>query len=79
MAQKKVLKGTVVSAKANKTAIVAVSRKSPHPLYKKMFIQRKKYAVHDEDNTLKAGDEVRIIETRPYSKRKYFRLLEVLK
>ena len=79
MGRRKILEGVVVSDKMDKTLVVMVSRKLPHPAYKKLVSKKKKYKVHDEEGKAKAGDKVKIIESRPYSKEKYFRLLEVLK
>ncbi|MFV0259133.1 MAG: 30S ribosomal protein S17 [Acidimicrobiales bacterium] len=70
--------GLVVSTKMDKTAVVEVTRRSRHPQYNKTVQQRKKYYAHDEDNTLNVGDRVRIIETRPLSAKKRWRLLEIL-
>ncbi len=67
---KRVLQGTVVSDKADKTIIVRVDRQVIHPLYKKYIRVSKKYAAHDAENRYKAGDLVRIEESRPISKRK---------
>ena len=65
--------GTVVSAKNNKTITVKVETYKKHPLYKKRVKSSKKYAVHDESNKAKVGDTVRIIETKPISKTKYYK------
>ena len=67
---RRVLQGTVVSDKANKTVIVAVERRFMHPVYKKFIKRTKRYAAHDEDNACKAGDQVFIRECRPMSKTK---------
>lgn len=75
----RVLKGVVISDKMKKTIVVVVTNKLPHTLYNRLIIKRKKYKVHDEENTAKIGDRVKIVEARPYSKEKSFRLLEVLK
>ena len=72
---KKVLKGTVVSDKPNKTITVLVERKYQHPLLKKVIKTKKKYSVHDENNNYKNGDKVSIIECRPYSKTKKFEVM----
>jgi small subunit ribosomal protein S17 len=71
--RRKVRVGVVVSDKANKTIVVKVERKLPHPLYGKLVAQTKKYHVHDENNEYKVGDTVRIAETRPLSKTKRWR------
>ena len=67
---KRVMNGVVVSDACNKTVIVRVERRVMHPLYKKFVSRSKKYAAHDEDNRYRAGDAVRIEESRPLSKRK---------
>ena len=72
---KKILKGTVVSDKPNKTITVSVERKYQHPVLKKVIKSKKKYNVHDENNKYKNGDKVSIIECRPYSKTKKFEVL----
>ena len=69
---KKVLTGIVVSDKANKTITVMVERKYSHPVLKKVVKVRKKYNAHDENNKYKNGDQVSIIESKPYSKNKKF-------
>lgn len=70
--------GTVTSNKMQKTITVAIERKVPHPIYKKFIKKTKKYAVHDEKNECSIGDVVRIMETRPLSKRKCWRLVEII-
>lgn len=67
---RRVLQGTVVSDKGDKTVIVLVERRVMHPVYKKFIRQSKKYAAHDETNTVKTGSSVFIEECRPISKRK---------
>jgi small subunit ribosomal protein S17 len=67
---KRILQGVVVSDACDKTVIVRVERRVMHPVYKKFIMRSKKYAAHDENNTYKAGDLVRIEESRPISKRK---------
>ena len=67
---KRILQGIVVSDKGDKTAIVRVERRFMHPIYKKYVSRSKKYAAHDEENRYRAGDAVRIEESRPISKRK---------
>ena len=69
---RRLLQGTVVSDAAEKTVVVRVERRVMHPVYKKFVKRFKKYAAHDEANTYKAGDVVRIRECRPISKRKRF-------
>lgn len=67
---RRVLQGTVVSDKGDKTVVISVQRRMLHPVYKKFINRSKKYAAHDELNTYKIGDVVRIQECRPISKRK---------
>ena len=76
--QRKVYQGRVVSDKMDKTITVAVETKKNHPIYGKRMNYSKKYKVHDENNTAKVGDIVRIMEPRPLSATKRFRLLEVV-
>jgi len=71
--------GVVVSDCQEKTIVVEVTRRVPHKLYKKVIKRKKRYAVHDENNTAKVGDDVRIVETRPLSKRKRWRLTEIIR
>ena len=75
---RKVREGIVTSAAMNKTAVVSVTTRKPHPLYKKTMVRSKKLYVHDEANDAKVGDKVRVQETRPLSKLKRWRLVEVL-
>lgn len=76
---RKTLTGIVVSAnKSAKTIIVAVDRYKKHPLYGKRFKQTKRYAVHDQNEIAKLGDTVIIMETRPLSKTKHFRLFKIV-
>ena len=77
--QRKVYQGRVVSDKMDKTITVAVETKKNHPIYGKRMNYSKKYKVHDENNTAKVGDIVRIMETRPLSATKRFRLVEIVK
>ncbi len=70
--------GTVVSDKMQKTVVVAVERRVPHSLYGKQIRRTAKYHAHDEENTAREGDVVRIMETRPLSKTKRWRVVEVL-
>ena len=70
--------GQVVSAKMDKTIVVKVVRRFQHPLYKRVVQARKKFYAHDEQNQCREGDWVRIEETRPLSKLKRWRLVEVL-
>ncbi len=71
--------GEVVSTKMQKTIVVQVSRRVPHPLYKRIVTKRKKFYVHDEDGTAKLGDVVRIVECRPLSHLKRWKLDEVIR
>jgi len=73
---KRVLEGVVVSDKNDKTIVVKVERRLRHPVLKKTVRLSKKYHAHDEGNTAKTGDVVRIEETRPLSKQKRWTLLE---
>ena len=73
---KRILQGVVVSDKQNKTIVVRVERRMMHPIYKKFIKRSKKYAAHDEENTCKIGDSVRIEECRPISKRKTWLVIE---
>ena len=73
--QRKVRQGTVVSDKMDKTVVVAIERRVPHPVYGKMVTKTKRLKAHDEANSAKVGDTVRIVETRPLSKDKRWRLL----
>ena len=70
--------GTVVSSSMDKTAVVSVVDRVRHPLYRKTLQRTKKLYVHDEQNDLNVGDRVRVQETRPLSKLKRWRLVEVL-
>lgn len=78
MESKRELIGKVVSDKGEKTIIVNVETYKIHPLYKKRVASSKKYAAHDEKNEAKIGDTVRIVETRPLSRTKRFRLVEIV-
>ena len=73
---KRILVGTVVSDKTDKTVTVLVERKVKHPLYGKIIRRSKKYHAHDEGNEFKPGDTVRIEETRPISKTKTWKVLD---
>jgi len=70
--------GRVVSDKMQKTVVVAIERRVPHPVYGKMVTRTKKVKAHDEENAAKTGDLVRIAETRPLSKDKRWRLVEIV-
>ena len=76
---KKILTGVVVSDKPNKTITVLIERKYSHPVLKKVIKVKKKYNAHDEENKYKTGDKVTIIESKPFSKNKKFRVMENLK
>ena len=71
--------GVVVSVSPDKTAVVRVDRRAAHPLYGKVLTQRKKYYAHDENNETRVGDHVSIMETRPYSKKKRWRICSINK
>ncbi len=71
--------GRVVSDKMAKTVVVAVDYLKPHPLYRKIIRRTKKFHAHDEENTCKVGDVVRIEETRPLSRTKRWRVVEIVK
>ncbi len=75
---RKVRTGTVVSDKMEKTVVVAIERRVKHPVYGKMMTRTKKLKAHDEENSAKLGDTVRIMETRPLSKDKRFRVVEIV-
>ncbi|MGB5134140.1 MAG: 30S ribosomal protein S17 [Prochlorococcaceae cyanobacterium] len=70
--------GTVVSDKMDKTVVVAVENRFPHPIYKKTVSRTKRYKAHDETNGCKVGDRVRITETRPLSRTKRWSVAEVI-
>ena len=76
--RRKVRVGTVVSGKMDKTIVVKVETRKPHSLYGKIVRKSKKYIAHDEENQCGRGDLVRIMETRPLSKTKRWRLLEIV-
>ena len=71
--------GEVVSTSMTKTIVVEVSRRVPHALYKRIIGKRKKFYAHDEEGTAKMGDVVRIVECRPLSKTKRWRLADVIR
>lgn len=73
---KRILVGTIVSDKTDKTVTVLVERKVKHPLYGKIIRRSKKYHAHDEDNSFTTGERVRIEETRPMSKTKSWKVLD---
>jgi len=70
--------GTVISDKMDKTVVVLVERRTQHPLYKRTVKRSQKFMAHDEENTCRVGDKVEIIESRPHSKNKKWRLRRVL-
>lgn len=70
--------GTVVSTKMEKTIVVAVERRTAHRIYGKQLLRTKKFHAHDEDGQAREGDTVRIMETRPLSRTKRWRLIEVV-
>ena len=76
---RKVRTGVVITDKSNKTRVVKISRKVRHSLYGKVLKRSSKFHVHDEKNESKVGDEIKIVETRPISKLKKWRMVEVLK
>jgi len=71
----KILTGKVVSLAMVKTVVVKVNRLIKHPKYRKRFVRSKKYLAHDETGRYQIGDEVKIQETRPYSRRKTFKVI----
>jgi small subunit ribosomal protein S17 len=76
---RKVRQGVVVSSKMQKSVVVRVERTVRHPLYAKVLKQSKKYMAHNEDDSVREGDTVRIMECRPLSARKRWRVIEVVK
>ncbi len=76
--RRKTRTGVVVSDKQEKTVTVSVERRFPHPLYGKQVTRTKKYHAHDEENQYQVGDVVRIVETRPLSKTKRWRVVELI-
>ena len=75
---RKMLTGLVVSDKMEKTRVIAVERITRHPLYGKIVRRTKKYKFHDENNLSRTGDKVKVVETRPLSKDKRWRLAEIV-
>ena len=75
---RKVRTGRVVSDKMQKTVVVAIDRRVAHPVYGKMVTRTTRLKAHDEENSAKAGDTVRIMETRPLSKDKRWRVVEIV-
>lgn len=76
--KRRVLRGKVVSDKMDKTIVVEIQKKSTHPLYKKNVKDTRRYKAHDEANEAKVGDTVEIMETRPLSAQKHFRLVKIV-
>ncbi|AMW28204.1 MULTISPECIES: 30S ribosomal protein S17 [Arthrospira] len=70
--------GVVVSNKMQKTVVVAIENRSPHPKYGKIVVNTKRYKAHDEENTCQEGDRVRIRETRPLSRTKRWNVVEII-
>lgn len=70
--------GVVVSDKMQKTVVVAVENRAPHPKYRKIMVRTKRYKAHDEENQCKVGDRVRIQETRPLSRTKRWTVIDIL-
>ena len=77
--RRRILSGEVISDRMNKTITVKVERRIRHAVYERVVRRSKKYHAHDENNQCQVGDQVRIIETRPLSKTKRWRLLEVVR
>ncbi len=71
--------GVIVSDKMDKTVVVRVSRRVKHPVFKKYVVKHKKYKAHDESNECNVGDEVMIIETKPLSRDKCWRIKEIIR
>lgn len=76
--RRKVMQGVVVSDKMDKTIVVLVEDRVKHPLYGKVMTKSSRIKVHDEDNTAGIGDRVRVMETRPLSAQKRWRLVEII-
>ncbi|MBW3601701.1 MAG: 30S ribosomal protein S17 [Actinobacteria bacterium] len=76
--ERKVRRGVVLSDRMDKTVVVSVQRRTTHPLYRKTLNRSEKYRAHDETNDVHVGDTVRIAETRPLSKTKRWRVVEVV-
>lgn len=70
--------GVVVSDRMDKTRVVSVESRTPHPLYKKVIKKRRKFYAHDENNMTKLGDIVKIVQVRPLSKLKRWRIVEII-
>ena len=78
MGRHKVLAGTVVSDRMDKTIVVMVSSQKRHPMYEKYIRRSKRVKAHDAENKCRVGDRVRVVESRPLSREKRWRLLEIL-
>jgi SSU ribosomal protein S17P len=78
MGKRKTRIGQVVGDKMDKTVVVAIETRQLHPLYKKTIKRIKKYKAHEENNACKIGDKVKIMETRPLSKEKRWRVVEIM-
>jgi small subunit ribosomal protein S17 len=78
LGKRKVREGLVVSDNMDKTVVVTVETRKVHPLYKKAIRVTKKYKAHDENNACKMGDKVKIVETRPLSREKRWRVIEII-
>ncbi|QGG49176.1 30S ribosomal protein S17 [Heliorestis convoluta] len=77
-AERKVITGKVVSNKMDKTVVIAVQDRVQHPLYRKTVLRTKKFKAHDENNSCNMGDVVEIMETRPISKDKRWRVVKIV-
>jgi len=77
--QRKIRTGVVISNKMDKTVVVEVSRTVIHPVYKKFVRRRKRFMAHDEENRCRIGDEVMIVETRPLSRHKNWRVRKIVR
>jgi small subunit ribosomal protein S17 len=78
MGQQRIIQGTVVSDKMDKTVVITVERRKMHRLYHKVVSHTQRYKAHDEENACKLGDVVRIAESRPLSRDKRWRVVEIL-
>lgn len=76
--RRRVIRGTVVSDKMDKTIVVLIERQVRHPIYKKYIKRRKKFMAHDPENQSNIGDVVTLMETRPLSRRKRWRLVDIV-
>lgn len=76
--QRKIRQGKVVSDKMDKSVTVTIERQFAHPIYKKIIKKTSKFMAHDERNECQVGDTVKIVETRPLSKRKRWKVLEIV-